>query len=219
MECRREAQQEYNHRTRLRTEINRADCATCGKEMEWITGPHRVYCSTRCKRQADGAIRVIRRRQEVSPERRELIAERNGLAVQGLRRCNTCHDVKPLDAFYRKGAGWQYRCIACSLEHGRLNVREARISSWGSHLRKRFGLSVEGWHAMLIEQSGRCAVCEVPMTEPHVDHDHACCDGFKTCGKCVRGLLCNDCNVRLHAGIDLHWMLQAIAYLDLDRQP
>jgi hypothetical protein len=27
-----------------------------------------------------------------------------------------------------------------------------------------------------------------------VDHDHSCCPGRQTCGKCVRGLICRQCN-------------------------
>jgi hypothetical protein len=27
-----------------------------------------------------------------------------------------------------------------------------------------------------------------------VDHDHSCCPGRKACGKCIRGLLCANCN-------------------------
>jgi hypothetical protein len=28
----------------------------------------------------------------------------------------------------------------------------------------------------------------------HVDHDHSCCRGVRSCGKCVRGIACEPCN-------------------------
>jgi hypothetical protein len=41
---------------------------------------------------------------------------------------------------------------------------------------------------------GGCKGCkrtDVPLV---VDHDHSCCPGTYTCGECVRGALCGDCN-------------------------
>lgn len=49
---------------------------------------------------------------------------------------------------------------------------------------------------MLQEQGGVCAICKGvdPFGKLVVDHDHACCPGQRSCGKCTRGLLCNACN-------------------------
>lgn len=59
-------------------------------------------------------------------------------------------------------------------------------SQWAANLRRYEGMDVETWEAMLIAQSGRCAICSDPMMSPHVDHCHE--TGV------VRGLLCSECN-------------------------
>lgn len=44
------------------------------------------------------------------------------------------------------------------------------------------------------------ATCQICGSHPEggvvlsVDHDHSCCPGEETCGKCVRGFLCVNCN-------------------------
>lgn len=43
-----------------------------------------------------------------------------------------------------------------------------------------------------------CQVCNRSDIRLHVDHDHTCCsDSERTCGNCIRGLLCSNCNTAL----------------------
>lgn len=64
---------------------------------------------------------------------------------------------------------------------------------------RKFGVTLERFNEMLAAQGGLCAICR--RNEPYsdgrrwcIDHDHRCCPGDRSCGKCVRGLLCSQCN-------------------------
>jgi len=57
---------------------------------------------------------------------------------------------------------------------------------YANELRRKYSLTIDQFDAMLIAQDGRCAICNDPMVEPHVDHDHET--------KKVRGLLDAHCN-------------------------
>lgn len=58
---------------------------------------------------------------------------------------------------------------------------------------------------MLTAQDGVCGFCGKPETTVQngkivalaVDHDHSCCPGKQSCGRCVRGLLCHLCNLAI----------------------
>lgn len=81
--------------------------------------------------------------------------------------------------------GWMVYCTACKRE------RKRRVTVFVRH-----GLMDDGAVELLDEQGGRCAICreEVTLATVVVDHDHACCPGAHSCGRCVRGLLCACCN-------------------------
>jgi hypothetical protein len=70
---------------------------------------------------------------------------------------------------------------------------------------QKFNITVEQYDALFQAQGGLCAICRQPETARHrgrgrvialaVDHNHNCCPerGY-SCGKCIRGLLCDRCN-------------------------
>ena len=66
------------------------------------------------------------------------------------------------------------------------------------HRNTRHRITQEWFDAKMQEQDGKCAVCHQPFTEtPHIDHNHECCPQLRSCDKCRRGLLCEDCNLGL----------------------
>lgn len=85
-----------------------------------------------------------------------------------------------------------------------------------------YRLTLERFNALLEAQGGICAVPHCGATTPggkgswHVDHDHRCCPGRYSCGKCIRGLLCYNCNIGLgQFGDDPARLRGALMYLEL----
>ncbi|MBT2484859.1 hypothetical protein J7E28_09105 [Microbacterium sp. ISL-108] len=75
-----------------------------------------------------------------------------------------------------------------------------------------YGLTPERLMQMYVAGS----VCELcgDRTKTAIDHDHACCAGEGSCGECVRGTLCLNCNHMLGSARDSPEVLRAaIAYL------
>lgn len=73
---------------------------------------------------------------------------------------------------------------------------------------RKYGLSLDEFASLFEFQGGQCGT-----TEPGgrgsfcVDHDHSCCAGKGSCGRCIRGLLCNVCNATAGA---LDWPIERI---------
>lgn len=61
------------------------------------------------------------------------------------------------------------------------------------YLKNQYNMTAEQYDKMA---KNGCQICGDPATSVrlHVDHDHACCDKDRSCGKCVRGVLCPKCN-------------------------
>ena len=104
----------------------------------------------------------------------------------GRKRCSGCTAWLDVAAFYpspKNTDGLTTYCKRCD--------RNARLL-------RNYGITLAQYEAMLEAQGGTCAICGgAPKDGPslHVDHDHACCPARKkSCGQCLRGLLCEDCN-------------------------
>jgi Recombination endonuclease VII len=65
-----------------------------------------------------------------------------------------------------------------------------------------YNLLPDAHFALIQTQDGKCAIrsCKtmVDLYSP-IDHDHACCAGKRSCGKCVRGIICPRHNTGLGA--------------------
>jgi hypothetical protein len=159
--------------------------------------------------------------------------------------CNTCRQILPLEMFAKNKStksGYAFKCKPCTNAYDRQwraglspenQVRRAKkkritktlpaVERKHQMLRK-YGLTIEAYEVILAAQNGVCRICELPETTLGkngiarrlcVDHDHSCCPGKVTCGKCIRGLLCIRCNAALgHFRDDPKNLVAAIAYLE-----
>lgn len=117
-------------------------------------------------------------------------------------RCNYC----------RKRAETEY-CDDCLYAYKNLD------NKFTKRLR-RHSITKEIYFDLLRKQKGRCGICKSPAQNLflNIDHDHSCCKGPNSCGKCVRGLLCNKCNLGL-GYFDDNPMSIAFALRYLDAKP
>lgn len=103
----------------------------------------------------------------------------------GRKQCRSCSQWLALALFgasARNSDGVNDLCKRCATDKHRLHY---------------YGITAAQYDAMLERQGGGCAICGEQCTSGRrlaIDHDHTCCPGDKTCGKCVRGLLCGPCN-------------------------
>ena len=122
----------------------------------------------------------------------------------GEKRCPGCADWLPETSFGANKAmpdGLANRCKDCA---------------WSAGIWSKYRITGERYRGMLDQQDGACALCLSPAKDGRlaVDHDHNCCPGARSCGKCVRSLLCLECNTSL-GGFkdDVHLMQRAINYI------
>jgi hypothetical protein len=143
------------------------------------------------------------------------------------KKCGRCKNDLPLSAFRIKNAErgtYQSYCIECNKEKNREHYQQnkdrykqkARAYELknGGGVTIRHNLPVGKLEELLEKHDGMCWICkERPATV--VDHDHSCCKTNQgSCGRCVRGVLCKQCNTGLgKLGDDINGLKKALDYL------
>lgn len=81
----------------------------------------------------------------------------------------------------------------------------------------KYGLLSGEFERLNSAQDEVCSICKQPEVNGKrlsLDHDHACCSGKRSCGKCIRGLLCCKCNIAIGRFRDsVEHLLSAAKYL------
>jgi hypothetical protein len=142
---------------------------------------------------------------DMGRRRNGVAAERNGA---GQKQCNTCELWLDPAQFMRHKAtsdSLQVRCKQCT---------------YIERHRTQYGLSRADIARILHAQDHKCAICLRDISRRYVvDHDHACCPGIRSCGKCVRGFLCDTCNLGIGAfQDDTPRMQAAVKYIRKHRK-
>lgn len=132
--------------------------------------------------------------------------------TRGRRKTHCCKRCGERDYYLRNREKINAQTAALGRKWRRENPEKARAYANANALKYIYGLTPEGYAAMLAAQGGRCDMCGT--TDPgnkrvgrfYVDHDHA--TGAN------RGLLCHQCNAMLGYARDRRERLeQAITYL------
>lgn len=102
--------------------------------------------------------------------------------------------------------------------HHRAVLAGRRAAAHGRRIGVVYSITPTQYAALLEHQGGVCAICQRATGRTRrlsVDHDHRCCDGPTSCGRCVRGLLCRPCNDLLgHLRDDQAAARRVVGYLE-----
>lgn len=170
-------------------------CTNCGGEFEWRGTGNRSRCAPcynayqrEWRRAHPGAQAAYHRKHRgLHPDDPE--------EVRAAKRRSYHKDLEKSREAQRL---WRLANPEKVVERNRITRQRIREGLGYSYY--KYGITTEEKAALLAAQGNRCPICQKDMAgaKPSIDHDHDCCPGERrTCGRCIRGILCSPCNQKL----------------------
>jgi Recombination endonuclease VII len=144
-------------------------------------------------------------RRQQKKTARENIRAGIGLKIITHKKCTECKEIKIVAEFYKDSGlsdGYGVKCKKCKdattalwrAEHRKENAAVSKLyrqenpeAYRNAVLKSMYGLTLEEYNKMYIDQKGLCKMCgKVPKKTLVVDHNHQTGE--------IRGLLCHGCN-------------------------
>lgn len=132
-----------------------------------------------------------------------------------LTHCKRGHEFTAENIKYKNGPRGRYRnCRECFRLQRRSSRKYDPISARIRNL-AAYGMNNAVFDSWVQSQDNKCKICDESFSiTPFIDHDRSCCNKPGSCGQCIRGLLCRNCNSGLGLFQDNTKILQkAINYL------
>jgi hypothetical protein len=131
-----------------------------------------------------------------------------------MKTCTKCKIEQPLTEYYKQKNtrdGLKPSCRTCCKATTKAWVDKAQPTSeyrLDARLKHLYGITLEQFNTMVVEQNGVCAICDKPPVDERLVVDHCHITGK------VRGLLCRLCNSGIgKLGDDVERLKRAVAYL------
>lgn len=115
-----------------------------------------------------------------------------------------------------------HRCIQCASTIVGKKAKRKRGKRRGGTGYTKHNLEPKDFAQLISSQKERCKICR-KKGYLELDHAHSCCVGKYSCGKCIRGLLCPQCNSKVYMveedrctvhNMRPEWFKKIEAYLD-----
>lgn len=114
-----------------------------------------------------------------------------------------CQETECSTRHYSRGYCKSHYYVRLRAGEFYLTTDEVLMRDQAARLKSKYKLTLEDIQELWVEKQYRgCACCfkdgpkeYTPSKEWVIDHDHNCCPGRNSCGDCIRGIVCRDCNI------------------------